>query len=602
MDEVLQMNDIHHSYGVTKALNGVDFKLRRGEFHALAGDHRAGKSTLIKLLCGAIRCRQGEIVLPSGIYSSLTPRRANREGIGVVFQEESLVPSMNAVDNLFSGHYRLFPGGTIRYKQHAEELRRFCSSMDLDLDLNRAVSQIDKVHQHLIEFIRAIYFNPSILILDEISIRFNPREMDLIYRQVLKMKKEGLGIIYISHDMDEVMEFADRVTILKDGQCRKTESIGNLNKMQLYYMTYSRELSRKELRQANLELYKFKKYNEAVIRNIPVGAVILDKDRKIYQVNEKASSLLRFKGENEVDLERVLRDLRPDDADEIRQAIKEERRLHLVSVAYGEDSFYDLLCTPFSGDDGEAGGTIILIDDRTEALKLRDYMRRTEQISSIAELAAGVAHEINNPLNIILNYMDLLSMAIQDEPSVGRLKKIEREIQRITEITGSLLSFSRVKDTEMTECDLKQALEEALLLLKYRIESREVKLLLDLPEDPVMIYGNMNKLEQVFINLIMNSLDVLPPMGEIRVHIDSSEDTVRATFSDNGPGIDETIVDDIFNPFFTTKLADKNSGLGLSVSLHIMSEHRGTIEYLRGNGLTTFLLSFSNTVGPGVVE
>ena len=108
----------------------------------------------------------------------------------------------------------------------------------------------------------------------------------------------------------------------------------------------------------------------------------------------------------------------------------------------------------------KTGGTIILIDDKTEALKLRDYMRRTEQISSIAELAAGVAHEINNPLNIILNYMDLLSMAIQDEPSVGRLKKIEREIQRITEITGSLLSFSRVKDTEMAECDLKQALGE----------------------------------------------------------------------------------------------------------------------------------------------
>ena len=92
MDKVLQMNDIHHSYGAKKALNGVDFKLRRGEFHALVGDHRAGKSTLIKLLCGAIRCRQGEIVLPSGSYSSLTPRKANREGIGVVFQEESWFP------------------------------------------------------------------------------------------------------------------------------------------------------------------------------------------------------------------------------------------------------------------------------------------------------------------------------------------------------------------------------------------------------------------------------------------------------------------------------------------------------------------------------
>lgn len=592
MDEVLLMNDIHHSYGEKKALKGVDFRLFKGEIHALVGDHRAGKSTLIKLLCGALRCRKGEIVLPSGSYSSLTPRRAHREGIGVVFQEESLVPSMNAIDNIFSGHYKLFPVGAIRYKQHAEELRRFCDSMDLDLDSNRAVSQIDKVHQHLIEFIKAIYFNPSILILDEISTRFTPREMDLIYKQVLKLKKNGLGIIYISHDMDEVMEFADRVTILKDGQCRKTESIGNLSKMQLYYMTYSRELSRKELRQANFELYKFKKYNEAIIRNIPVGAVILDREQKIYQVNEIASSLLRFKGQKEGSLDMVLEGVRPDKADEISLAVKGERRLHLEGVAYGEDSVFDLLCTPFSGDDGEAGGTIILIDDKTEALKLRDYMRRTEQISSIAELAAGVAHEINNPLNIILNYMDLLSLAIQDEPSVGRLKKIEREIQRITEITGSLLSFSKVQDTEMAEFDLKMALDEALLLLKYRIESREVGLHMDLPEEPVIITGNMNKLEQVFINLIMNSLDVLPRRGELRIHIDRGEHTVRASVSDNGPGIDETIVDNIFNPFYTTKLADKNSGLGLSVSLHIMSEHRGTIEYLRVNGLTTFLLTF----------
>lgn len=592
METLLQLKDIHHSYGVKKALTGVDFQLQRGEFHALVGDHRAGKSTLIRLLCGALRCRRGDIILPSGTYSSLTPRKALSEGIGVVFQEESLVPSLNAVDNIFSGHFRLFPGGVIRYRQHVEELKSFCGDLNIDLDLSRPVSQLEKVHQHLIEFLRAIYFKPSILILDEISTRFTPREMDLIYRQVLEMKKKGLGVIYISHDMDEVMEFADRVTILKDGLCRKTENIDNLDKMQLYYMTYSRELSRKELRQANLELYKFKKYNEAVIRNIPVGAVILDKDLRIYQVNEIADSLLHFVNNQDPDLDRILKNLKAEDAKSLRHAIEERRRLHLEHISYSNGCIYNFLCAPFSGDDEESGGTIILIDDKTEALKLQEYIRRTEQISSIAELAAGVAHEINNPLNIILNYMDLLSMAIEDEPSVSRLSKIEREIQRITEITGGLLSFSKVKDTEMVELDLRKAVEEALLLLKYRIESNGVKVELELPEEPVGIYGNLNKLEQVFINLIMNSLDVLQRGGEIKINIVRNTRSVSATVSDNGPGIEKTVVEQIFNPFFTTKLEDKNSGLGLSVSLHIMSEHKGTIEYLREEEGAAFLLDF----------
>jgi two-component system, NtrC family, sensor histidine kinase AtoS len=592
METLLQVNDIHHSYGVKKALNGVDFQLQKGELHALVGDHRAGKSTLIRLLCGALRCRQGEIVLPSGTYSSLTPRKAFSEGIGAVFQEESLVPSLNAVDNIFSGHFRLFPGGVIRYRQHVEELNSFCGDLNIDLDLSRPVSQLDKVHQHLIEFLRAIYFKPSILILDEISTRFTPREMDLIYRQVLEMKKKGLGIIYISHDMDEVMEFADRVTILKEGQCRKTEAIANLDKMQLYYMTYSRELSRKELRQANLELYKFKKYNEAVIRNIPVGAVILDKDLRIYQVNEIADSLLHFENIQEPDFTHILTNLKNEDAENIHLAVEERRRLQLEHVTYSNGCIYNFLCAPFSGDDEESGGTIILIDDKTEALRLQEYIRRTEQISSIAELAAGVAHEINNPLNIILNYMDLLSMAIVDEPSLSRLNKIEREIQRITEITGGLLSFSKVKDTEMVELDLKKAVEEALLLLKYRIESNGIKVDLDIPKEPIEIYGNLNKLEQVFINLIMNSLDILPKGGEIGISITRDDNSVKAVVSDNGPGVDELVTGQIFNPFFTTKLEDKNSGLGLSVSLHIMLEHKGTIEYLREEGRTTFLLEF----------
>lgn len=592
MENLLQLNDIHHSYGTKKALKGVDFELQNGEFHALVGDHRAGKSTLIRLLCGALRCRQGEIQLPSGIYSTMSPRKAFSEGIGVVFQEESLVPSLNAVDNIFSGHFRLFPGGVIRYREHVEELNNFCGDLNIDLDLNRPVSQLDKVHQHLIEFLRAIYFKPSILILDEISTRFTPREMDLIYRQVLEMKKKGLGIIYISHDMDEVMELADRVTILKEGKCRKTENIANLDKMQLYYMTYSRELSRKELRQANLELYKFKKYNEAVIRNIPVGAVILDKDLRIYQVNEIADSLLQLENHQEPDLTQILRNLKIEDAENIRLAVEERRRLHLEHASYSNGYIYNFLCAPFNGDDEESGGTIILIDNKTEALKLQDYMRRTEHISSIAELAAGVAHEINNPLNIILNYMDLLSMAIVDEPSLSRLNKIEREIQRITEITGGLLSFSKVRDTEMVELDLRKAVEEALLLLKYRIESNGIKVDLQIPQEPIKIYGNLNKLEQVFINLIMNSLDILPEGGDIRIVIYRDTLSVRAIVSDNGPGIDETVTKQIFNPFFTTKLEDKNSGLGLSVSLHIMTEHKGTIEYLREKGRTTFLLDF----------
>ncbi len=585
---LLQVKGVSYSYGIKQALFGVGFDLLPGEIHALVGDHRAGKSTLIRIICGALRCRKGEIILPEGKFAGLSPRKARQLGIGAVFQEEMLVPSLSTIDNVFSGRFAVYPGGIIRWRRHIDEFTRFCRKLDLDFDFTKPVGQLDKVNQHLVEFLRAIYFDPSILILDEISTRFTPREMDFIYRIILDMKKKGKGIIYISHDMDEVMEFADRVTILRNGRCRKTENIRNLDKMQLYYMTYSHELSRKELRQANYELYNFKRYNEAIIRNIPVGVVILDKDNGIYQVNQAAENLLSPFSADELTLEKIFSRIDKSSVHKILLAIRSKKRMHLENLPFGDEHIIDFFCSPFTGDAGELSGTILLINNKTEEHNAKEYMRRTEQISSIAELAAGVAHEINNPLNIILNYMDLITLETQKESSIIRLKKIEKEIQRISEITGSLLSFSKVNNVELVECDLRQALKEAVLLLKYRIEKKKVVFSMEIPDEPVVITGNLNKLEQVFINLLINSLDALEAGGKIRACIRYENNNVYAAVSDNGPGIEHSIVSKIFDPFFTTKIEDKNSGLGLTVSMHIIMEHNGLLECHSEGGWTTF--------------
>jgi PAS domain S-box-containing protein len=589
----LEMHEISVAYGDVVALENVDFDLLPGEIHAIIGEHRAGKSTLVKLLSGAVKKNGGRILIDGEPIDAFTPSTSMRHKIGIVYQEMTVVPTLNAIENIFAGQTPVKSFGRIDRAFMAREARRLFARLNVDINVEAPLFRLSMAEQLMVELARLLSIDPEILIFDEISSKLTPLEMERVYAILFDARQKGKSIIYISHDMDEIFRFADRVTVLKDGRRRGTEEMKDLDRMKLLRLTYSFVLSREELEQDNQQLYFLKKYNETIIKNLPVGIIILDRENKLYLINGPA---LRILGLEEpylpnVSVVELFRGRELEECDDIIGCIERQEEGTWEEVKRGADLTLRISTFPFR-DEGDAVGTIVLMEDISKAQALNEYVRRAEKIASTAELAAGVAHEINNPLGIVLNYTNIIKRkALANKSGMEKVEIIESELLRIKEIIASLLSFSRIEKSEMTAVDIVEVLHETVLLINHKIREKEISLAWsDRGEKPV-VRGNANKLKQVFINLLLNGIEAVADRGriEIGVNVDGEKGLAEIRFRDNGPGIPEGIRDRIFDPFFSTKVEGKNTGLGLCISQHIIATHKGVIELSTEHG-TQFIV------------
>ncbi len=206
--KLLELRNIHVAYGTVTALDGVDFDLYAGEIHSLVGEHRAGKSTLVKVLSGAATVSDGSIFFEGRRVDTFTPRSSLEQGIGIVYQDLSIIPHLNAVENIFTG--RMIRRGLRRLDHRAMESQasQILLSLECRFDLRVPLSKLKPAHQHMVELARALARSPKVLILDELSNKLTPVEMKVVYRTVLDLREAGCGIIYISHDMDEILRLS----------------------------------------------------------------------------------------------------------------------------------------------------------------------------------------------------------------------------------------------------------------------------------------------------------------------------------------------------------------------------------------------------------
>jgi two-component system NtrC family sensor kinase len=225
---------------------------------------------------------------------------------------------------------------------------------------------------------------------------------------------------------------------------------------------------------------------------------------------------------------------------------------------------------------------IVFEEDVTEKWILEANLIQSEKMASIGQLAANVAHEINNPLAAIIANAQLLlrDLGDADENTIDSLKLIETAGDRAAKIVSNLLeSARRDKHYEFEDVSLNETIRDAISLLRYEINKRSVTIHLDLAEDIPFIFANKNQLKGVWINLINNALGAIESnQGEISVSTRYENREFYLVFSDNGKGILPEHQSRIFEPFFTTKEAGKGTGLGLSVSLQVIKEHHGSIE------------------------
>jgi len=247
-------------------------------------------------------------------------------------------------------------------------------------------------------------------------------------------------------------------------------------------------------------------------------------------------------------------------------------------------------------EEGKITGTLGVAKDLTEKKALERQIIQSEKLASLGRLTAGAAHEIFNPMQIILGISQLLMKREGIDPYVvDQLKRIESQVRRVTNIINGMLQFSRTISEERDLIDLNVTLKEALSLVDYELPKAGIEVSLDISPSPLMIFGNKADLIQLFVNLLINAKDAMPQGGRILVKTSRHEDQglswARATVTDTGVGIPPDIMAKIFDPFFTTKEVGKGTGLGLAICYGIVERHEGhiSVESQPGQG-TTFTI------------
>ncbi len=241
MDPILLVRGLSKSFPGVRALDAVDFAVRAGEIHALMGENGAGKSTLIKVLTGVYPRDAGETVLDGKTIQPRSPREAEACGISTVYQEVNLIPHLSVAENICLGRQptRL---GAIRWGAIRQRARAALARLDLALDVSRQLSSCSLAIQQMVALARALDVSARLLILDEPTSSLDEKECEELFGVMRKLRGQGLGIVFVTHFMDQVYAVSDRITVLRNGQLVGEYATAELPRLELVARMIGKEV------------------------------------------------------------------------------------------------------------------------------------------------------------------------------------------------------------------------------------------------------------------------------------------------------------------------------------------------------------------------
>ncbi|GGI31798.1 sugar ABC transporter ATP-binding protein [Bradyrhizobium guangdongense] len=238
-DIALSLRKATKLYAGVPAIDGVDFDLRRGEIHALVGENGAGKSTLTKVMAGVVTLTSGSMTIDGAEVAPKTPLEARNLGIAMVFQENSLVPTMTVAQNLFLGQEKFYN----RLRGIYIAAQQFLQSLNFDVTPTATVSGLGAAKKQMVEIARAVLHRAKVIIFDEPTASLTPEEKKYFFDLVRDLKKRGVSIVFISHALEEALLLADRITVLRDGKHVVTDDVGRFDRAAIVQAMVGRDLS-----------------------------------------------------------------------------------------------------------------------------------------------------------------------------------------------------------------------------------------------------------------------------------------------------------------------------------------------------------------------
>jgi len=250
-ESVVALHNISKKFGGIFALNQVSFDLRK-EIHSIVGHNGAGKSTLVRILMGAIQPDEGEIYLNGEQVFFTSPREAQENRISMVWQELSNFPNLSVTENVLMQRFVVKGNGAIDWKASHNLSREYLERLNLDINPKWMLGKLPLAQQQLVEFAKALSYDPVVLILDEPTSALSFREQEILYEKITTIKARGVAVVFISHKLDEIMSLSDRVTVLRDGQRIFTKKGNELDKDSLVEAIVGKASERKNVKTHNV--------------------------------------------------------------------------------------------------------------------------------------------------------------------------------------------------------------------------------------------------------------------------------------------------------------------------------------------------------------
>jgi PAS domain S-box-containing protein len=357
--------------------------------------------------------------------------------------------------------------------------------------------------------------------------------------------------------------FQERAVLTNEDTRRVSNSIQQISR--------SLRFSRQELAEANRQLAMLKEFSENIIESLPLGVATLDDSLRVKYWNHGMEMITGVEKS----------DALQSDAADLLTCL--EPRLFSPDIHEGEITCKRnfepqiILKGYVSRLTGAQKGFVLVLEDITEKKKIEEELFRATKHASVGRLAAGVSHEIGNPLASISSLVQEMQSEDLSPFVQTSLTTINQHVHRIARIVRNLGDFARLYPRQKVSTSLKDILENTLNLVRYDKNFKKIEVRTDVLETPPLKI-DPDQIQQVFLNLILNARDAMPQGGTLSISIKRSNGQVEMLFADTGTGIDPEVRDKIFDPFFSTKGPTKGTGLGLSICYSIIKDHGGTIE------------------------
>ena len=593
-------------FGLGAALNAIDFRVDPGEFHSLVGNHNDGKTCLCKLLAGIIRPDAGEIWIDGTVRPGFSIRDAARLGIEYVDGTGDVFPHLSALENVVIGSYGAARGLLARPAADPV-VSDWLVSFGLDHP-ERPASARPHEDRLLIRILGRLYKNPRLLILDEVLEQFTHNRRDRLLAELRARIDAGMSVVWATHKLEEVMDLSDRVTVVRNGRRYLTVASGEIDRRSLIRMAYSSTRDHPGDSSGDFEnYYNLIRYSEVLLENLPVAVIITDAEERIRFINAAGMRLFSLAGKCDPGL--PLGDVLSNDNAPILDAVRVSlvagsgRNMDGVTVAAGRGRMLADVQILVVADGARSSSVMLVIEDVSEREAMRRQLTIAHNLSSIGMLAAGVAHEVNNPLESIGNYISYLLRREEDSDARDILIRVQKESGYIRDIVTNLVMFSGKGDRKGQDIDLVEMTRDIVRMLGFNAKYDDIEIECRLPDRPLVLDMDPNDLRQVILNLMRNGMEAMPGGGAIVVAAeDAGGGACRLSVRDYGPGLPSTLGhdNDVFLPFVSGKSGEfVNQGLGLSIVYGVMKKWGGSIAVERMNPGTRFIIDLPLAAGEG---